>query len=156
RRTPPRTAADHPLGPGPLELRKRALARRSQRATVRYGISSSLPRPLTTLQKEKRHILPVIETSWLSRHGPGSSASTVVFRNLPWLRLHLNICMEESTMTAKRILVPLKGTAGDAAVLSVIAPAASRVGATVRLLHVAPVPHNLVSASGRVVMYADQ
>lgn len=59
-------------------------------------------------------------------------------------------------MTAKRILVPLKGTAGDAAVLSVIAPAASRVGATVRLLHVAPVPHNLVSASGRVVMYADQ
>jgi len=64
--------------------------------------------------------------------------------------------MEESFMTAKRILVPLKGTAGDEAVLSVVAPAASRVGATVRLLHVAPLPHNLVSSAGRVVMYSDQ
>jgi nucleotide-binding universal stress UspA family protein len=59
-------------------------------------------------------------------------------------------------MTAKRILVPLKGTAADEAVLSVIAPAASAVGATLRLLHVAPVPHNLLSESGRVVMYMDQ
>lgn len=59
-------------------------------------------------------------------------------------------------MTPKRILVPLKDTAGDDAVLSVVAPAASAVGATLRLLHVAPVPHNLVSESGRVVMYADQ
>jgi nucleotide-binding universal stress UspA family protein len=59
-------------------------------------------------------------------------------------------------MTPKRILVPLKGTADDEAVLSVVAPAASGVGATLRLLHVAPVPHNLVSESGRVVMYADQ
>ena len=59
-------------------------------------------------------------------------------------------------MTPKRILVPLKGTADDEAVLSVVAPAASRVGATLRLLHVAPVPHNLVSESGRVVQYADQ
>jgi len=59
-------------------------------------------------------------------------------------------------MTAKRVLVPLKGTAADEAVLSVVAPAASAVGATLRLLHVAPLPHNLFSESGRVVMYADQ
>ena len=59
-------------------------------------------------------------------------------------------------MTPKRILVPLKGTAGDEAVLSVVAPAASAVGATLRLMHVAPIPHNLVSESGRVVMYSDQ
>ena len=59
-------------------------------------------------------------------------------------------------MTPKRILVPLKGTAGDEAVLSVVAPAASAVGATLRLMHVAPIPRNLVSESGRVVMYADQ
>src|SRR5262245_63068811 len=59
-------------------------------------------------------------------------------------------------MTPKRILVPLSGTETDEAVLSVVMPAVSRLGATVRLLHVAPLPHNLVSASGRVVMYADQ
>ena len=59
-------------------------------------------------------------------------------------------------MTPKRILVPLKGTASDEAVLSVVAPAASAVGATLRLMHVAPIPRNLVSESGRVVMYADQ
>jgi nucleotide-binding universal stress UspA family protein len=59
-------------------------------------------------------------------------------------------------MTPKRILVPLKGTAGDEAVLSVVAPAASAVGATLRLMHVAPIPRNLVSEAGRVVMYADQ
>jgi nucleotide-binding universal stress UspA family protein len=77
-------------------------------------------------------------------------------RNLSALLFHLNIRMEESVMSAKRILVPLKGTAGDEAVLSVVAPAASRVGATVRLLHVAPLPRNLVNSAGRVVMYADQ
>ena len=59
-------------------------------------------------------------------------------------------------MTPKRILVPIKGTPGDEAVLSMVAPAASAVGATVRLVHVAPVPHNLLSESGRVVLYADQ
>ena len=59
-------------------------------------------------------------------------------------------------MTPKRILVPLKGTAGDEAVLSAVAPGAREAGATLRLLHVAPVPRNLVSESGRVVMYADQ
>jgi nucleotide-binding universal stress UspA family protein len=59
-------------------------------------------------------------------------------------------------MTPKRILVPLKGTADDEAVLALIAPVASAVGATLRVLHVAPVPQNLVSESGRVVLYADQ
>ena len=59
-------------------------------------------------------------------------------------------------MTPKRILVPLKGTVSDEAVLSVVAPAASAVGATLRLMHVAPILRNLVSESGRVVMYADQ
>jgi nucleotide-binding universal stress UspA family protein len=59
-------------------------------------------------------------------------------------------------MTPKRILVPLSGAVVDETVLSVVTPTASRLGATVRLLHVAPLPHNLVNASGRVVMYADQ
>ena len=59
-------------------------------------------------------------------------------------------------MTLKRILVPLKGTADDGAVLGLIAPAASAVGGTLRALHVAPLPQNLVSESGRVVMYSDQ
>ena len=59
-------------------------------------------------------------------------------------------------MTPKRILVPLKGTARDEAVLSVVAPAAAAVGATLRLLHVAPVPRNLYSERGTVVMYSDQ
>jgi nucleotide-binding universal stress UspA family protein len=59
-------------------------------------------------------------------------------------------------MTPNRILVPLSGAPADEAVLSVVAPTASRVGATVRLLHVAPRPHSIVGASGRVVMCADQ
>src|SRR5262249_11650795 len=59
-------------------------------------------------------------------------------------------------MTAKRILVPLSGEANDELVLSAVVPAASSLGATLRLLHVAPVPHNIVSESGRVVMYAEQ
>jgi nucleotide-binding universal stress UspA family protein len=59
-------------------------------------------------------------------------------------------------MTPKRILIPLKGRPDDEAVLAMVAPAASGVGATLRLLHVAPVPRNLVSETGRVVMYSDQ
>jgi nucleotide-binding universal stress UspA family protein len=70
--------------------------------------------------------------------------------------LRLNACTKEKVMTPKRILVPLKGATGEEAVLYAVAPAAREVGATLRLLHVAPVPHNLVSESGRVVMYADQ
>ena len=56
----------------------------------------------------------------------------------------------------KRILVPLEGTSVSEAVLPIVAHATGGVGATLRLLHVAPVPHNLVSASGRVTAYADQ
>jgi len=56
----------------------------------------------------------------------------------------------------KRILVPLEGTSASEAVLPIVAHATGGVGATLRLLHVAPVPHNLVSASGRVIAYADQ
>lgn len=56
----------------------------------------------------------------------------------------------------KRILVPLKGTAEDEAVLTTVAPLANQVGATLRLVHVAPVPHNVAAESGRVIMYADQ
>jgi hypothetical protein len=59
-------------------------------------------------------------------------------------------------MTPKRILVPLKGPTGDENVVSIAAAAAREAGGTLRLLHVAPVPHNLVAESGRVVMYADQ
>jgi nucleotide-binding universal stress UspA family protein len=56
----------------------------------------------------------------------------------------------------KRILVPLNGTSASEAVLPLVAQTTRGVGATLRLLHVAPVPHNLVSASGRVIAYADQ
>jgi nucleotide-binding universal stress UspA family protein len=70
--------------------------------------------------------------------------------------IRLKVCAKERNMTPKRILVPLDGKADAEAVLPVVAPGASAIGATVRLLHVAPLPHNLVSESGRVVMYSDQ
>lgn len=57
---------------------------------------------------------------------------------------------------AKRILVPLGGTPTGEAVLPFLVNAARGAGATVRLLHVEPIPRNLVSESGRVVVYADQ
>ena len=57
---------------------------------------------------------------------------------------------------AKRILVPLSGTPAGEAVLPFVADAARGAGATVRLLHVEPIPRSLVSESGRVVAYADQ
>lgn len=57
---------------------------------------------------------------------------------------------------AKRILVPLDhGTAYDV-ILPVVADLARGSGATVRFLHVAPVPANVVDPEGRVVAYADQ
>jgi nucleotide-binding universal stress UspA family protein len=77
-------------------------------------------------------------------------------RNLLPRSTRLKLWTKEKMMTPKRILVPLKGTPGDERVLAMVAPAATAVGATLRLLHVAPVPHNLVSESGRVVMYSDQ
>lgn len=57
---------------------------------------------------------------------------------------------------AKRILVPLDKTTEAEAVLPLIADAARGSGATVRLLHVAPVPDNIVNDDGRIVAYADQ
>jgi nucleotide-binding universal stress UspA family protein len=56
---------------------------------------------------------------------------------------------------AKRILVPLDETVQAESVVDLIADMGRGAGATVRLLHVAPVPDNVVS-DGRVVAYADQ
>lgn len=57
---------------------------------------------------------------------------------------------------AKRVLVPLDTTVGAEAVLDLIADLARGGGATVRLLHVAPSPQNVVGADGRVIAYVDQ
>jgi nucleotide-binding universal stress UspA family protein len=57
---------------------------------------------------------------------------------------------------AKRILVPLDRTPSGEAVLPLVSDFARGAGSTVRLLHVKPVPNNVVSESGRVVAYADQ
>lgn len=57
---------------------------------------------------------------------------------------------------AKRILVPLDRTREAEAVLPLIADVARGGGATVRLLHVAPVPEILVNPDGHVIAYADQ
>ena len=56
---------------------------------------------------------------------------------------------------AKRILVPLDGAAPAEALIAAVADLARGAGATVRLLHVAPVPDS-VASEGRVVAYADQ
>lgn len=57
---------------------------------------------------------------------------------------------------AKRMLVPLDQSALAESVIPVVADAARGGAATVRLLHVAPVPDNQVDPEGRVVAYADQ
>lgn len=57
---------------------------------------------------------------------------------------------------AKRILVPLDQSALAESVLPVVGDAARGGAATVRLVHVAPVPDNRVNHEGRVVAYADQ
>jgi len=57
---------------------------------------------------------------------------------------------------AKRILVPLDHGSDYEAILPVVADLARGSGATVRLLHVAPVPGNIVNSEGRVVAYAEQ
>lgn len=56
---------------------------------------------------------------------------------------------------AKRVLIPLDESPEAEAVVDVAADLARGGGATVRLLHVAPVPDNVVS-DGRIVAYADQ
>lgn len=57
---------------------------------------------------------------------------------------------------AKRILVPLDGSAAAESCLDVVADTARGGGASVQLLRVEPVPDNLVDSAGRVIAYADQ
>lgn len=57
---------------------------------------------------------------------------------------------------AKRILVPLDQSSVAEGVLPLVADMVRGSQATVRLMHVAPVPDNLVSPEGRTVVYADQ
>jgi nucleotide-binding universal stress UspA family protein len=57
---------------------------------------------------------------------------------------------------AKRILVPLDQSEAAETVVPLVRDLARGAGATVRLLHVAPVPHALWDKRGRVVVYVDQ
>jgi nucleotide-binding universal stress UspA family protein len=57
---------------------------------------------------------------------------------------------------AKRILVPLDRSATAETVVPLVADMARGSGATVRLLHVAPVPGPRVTTDGRILAYADQ
>lgn len=57
---------------------------------------------------------------------------------------------------AKRILVPLDQSPVAEGVIPLVADVARGGQATVRLMHVARVPDNLVSPEGRTVVYADQ
>ena len=56
----------------------------------------------------------------------------------------------------KRILVPLDLSTEPDAVTRVVADAARGAGATVRLLHVSPIPDAVVDSHGRIIAYADQ
>jgi len=55
----------------------------------------------------------------------------------------------------KRVLVPLDKTEAAESVVPLIADLAA-AGATVKLMHVAPVPDNLIGVDGHLVAYADQ
>ena len=57
---------------------------------------------------------------------------------------------------AKRILVPLDVSPLAESIVPMVADAARGAGATVRLLHVAPLPQALVSETGQVIAYLDQ
>ncbi len=57
---------------------------------------------------------------------------------------------------AKRILVPLNQGERAESVLPIVRDMALAGGATVRLLHVAPLPEMRMDASGRVIAYANQ
>ncbi len=57
---------------------------------------------------------------------------------------------------AKRILVPLDKSTEHATILPVVADMARGGGATVRLLHVAPVPQTWIDDRDRILAYADQ
>ena len=57
---------------------------------------------------------------------------------------------------AKRILVPIDNKTPAAALLDLVADATRGGAAIVRLLHVAPVPDNVLGVDGHIVAYADQ
>ena len=57
---------------------------------------------------------------------------------------------------AKRILVPIERSDAARSVLPLVADMARSSGATVRLLHVAPIPTERIGDNGRVVAYASQ
>jgi nucleotide-binding universal stress UspA family protein len=59
-------------------------------------------------------------------------------------------------MMAKRILLPLDRSDIARSVVPFVADMARSSGATVRLLHVAPVPKERVADDGRIVAYANQ
>jgi len=58
---------------------------------------------------------------------------------------------------AKKILVPVDDISASEGVMALAAAVARTTGATVRLLHVLPVPGNVAAPDGhRVIAYADQ
>jgi nucleotide-binding universal stress UspA family protein len=57
---------------------------------------------------------------------------------------------------AKRILVPLDKKEASEQILPLVADLARNSGATLRLLHVAPIPERRQGEDGRVIAYADQ
>ena len=57
---------------------------------------------------------------------------------------------------AKRILVPLDEAVQSESLIEAIGALARNAGATVRLLHVAPIPESVSDDYGHVVVYADQ
>ena len=57
---------------------------------------------------------------------------------------------------AKRILVPLDEAVQAESMVEAIGALARSTGATVRLLHVAPVPDSILYEDGHVLAYADQ
>src|SRR5439155_46708 len=63
---------------------------------------------------------------------------------------------ERTTMTTKRILVPLDGDERSEAIVPLVAAVARDGGATVRLLRVYPVPERREGTHGRTVEYVDQ
>lgn len=57
---------------------------------------------------------------------------------------------------AKRILVPVDLSPDSGSVLPTVADLARGGSATVRLLHVAPIPQNVEGIDGHLIAYADQ
>lgn len=57
---------------------------------------------------------------------------------------------------AKRILIPLDEAVPAESMVEAVGALARSTGATVRLLHVAPIPQSLSDNYGHVVVYADQ